>query len=55
MDKFVKLTRAEMKEILGGVAVGGCYSNCSTDADCGQFFTCQDDSSSICPNRKTCS
>jgi hypothetical protein len=53
MDKFVKLSRAEMKEILGGKDEG-CHSFCSTDDDCMGSFTCDYDGSSVCPYRKSC-
>jgi hypothetical protein len=56
MNKFVKLTRAELKEILGGVVVAPCHSNCQTDDDCKavEGETCKDDSSSVCPRRTNC-
>ncbi|WP_449560061.1 bacteriocin-like protein [Mucilaginibacter segetis] len=55
MEKFKKLSRAEMKGILGGLVGGGCHSNCTTDEDCKMDgYTCNDDSSEVCPDRKTC-
>ncbi len=53
MDKFVKLSRDEMKNILGGKDEA-CSDNCKTNDDCPAVFTCDVDGSSVCPYRKSC-
>jgi len=54
MDKLVKLTRAEMQEVLGGNMAPGCKGNCTVDRDCPDGETCKDDSSELCPSRMRC-
>jgi len=60
MEKFQKLTRVEMKNVLGGnPPVGGdggpCTDECSDLIPCGMRGTCEDSSSGECyPARKVC-
>ena len=54
MEEFVKLSRAEMKTILGGVNDPGCHSDCTSDKDCQGDRTCKDMSTDACPDRMLC-
>jgi hypothetical protein len=54
MEKFVKLSRAEMKEILGGENAPPCTNECETDQDCISGETCKSGISEACPSKKIC-
>ena len=58
MENFVKLTRAEMKNILGG-ELHPCQDECKTDDDCNtgsKSGTCQStDGLGVCPAHLVCS
>jgi hypothetical protein len=56
MENFKQLSRAEMKNVLGGDIMtldGGCSTDCKTDSDCA-FGTCENAGSIVCPSKMSC-
>lgn len=54
MENFLKLTRTEMKKVVGGLEEPACGDKCNSDSDCPQNFVCKADGPLICPNQKVC-
>jgi hypothetical protein len=40
MQNFKKLSRAEMKKVLGGVELPRCGGDCKSDSDCSKGCSC---------------